>query len=47
MAVSANPKRYTNRADIEKWFKRNCEQVLGRECTLTEKGNFLTFMMTQ
>ena len=47
MAVSANPKRYTNKADVEKWFKRNCKQVLGRECTPAEKGDFITFMMSQ
>jgi hypothetical protein len=47
MAVSVNPKRYTDKADVEKWFKRNCNQVLGRECTPVEKGDFLTFMMGQ
>ena len=47
MAVSVNPKRYTNTADVEKWFKRNCKQVLGRECTPAEKGDFITFMMSQ
>jgi hypothetical protein len=47
MAVSANPKRYTNQADVEKWFRRNCKQVLGRECTPAEKGDFITFMMSQ
>ena len=47
MAVSVNPKRYTNTADVEKWFKRNCKQVLGRECTPAEKGDFVTFMMSQ
>jgi hypothetical protein len=47
MAVSANPKRYTDQADVEKWFRRNCKQVLGRECTPAEKGDFITFMMSQ
>jgi hypothetical protein len=47
MAVSTNPKRYTNRADVEKWFRRNCKDVLGRECTAVEKGDFITFMMAQ
>jgi mono/diheme cytochrome c family protein len=46
MAVSANPKRYTNKADVEKWFGSNCKQVLGRECTPAEKGDFITFMMS-
>jgi cytochrome c553 len=44
MAVSANPKRYTNQADVAKWFRRNCKDVLDRECTPVEKGDFITFM---
>ncbi len=45
MAASINPKRYTNRADVEKWFRRNCKDVLGRECTLAEKGDVLTYLL--
>lgn len=44
MAVSANPDRFTDLAQVEKWFRRNCDSVLGRECTTTEKGNFITFL---
>lgn len=44
MAVSVNPKRYQTLKKAEKWFRRNCKSVLGRECTSTEKGDFLTFM---
>ena len=47
MAVSVNPERYTDPEKVEKWFRRNCNSVLGRECTVEEKGNFLTFMMSQ
>lgn len=47
MAVSQNPARYTDPAELEKWFPRNCNQVLGRECTAREKGDFLTFMISQ
>jgi cytochrome c553 len=47
MAVSANPKRYTNQADVEKWFRRNCKDVLARACTAVEKGDFITFMTSQ
>jgi Domain of unknown function (DUF1924) len=47
MATSANPKRYTDQAKTEKWFGRNCRNVLGRECTATEKGDFITFMLSQ
>jgi cytochrome c553 len=47
MAASANPRRYTDQAKTEKWFARNCNNVLGRECTATEKGDFITFMLSQ
>ena len=47
MAVSVNPKRYTDLKKVEKWFRRNCDNVLGRSCTPVEKGNFITFMMSQ
>jgi Domain of unknown function (DUF1924) len=47
MAVSVNPKRYTDQAKTEKWFGRNCNNVLGRECTAMEKGDFITFMLNQ
>jgi len=47
MAVSRNPDRFTDAEKVEKWFRRNCNSVLGRECTPEEKGNFLTFMISQ
>jgi len=47
MAVSANPDRYSNYRKVEKWFRRNCNSVLDRECTALEKGDFLTFMYSQ
>jgi hypothetical protein len=47
MAASANPKRYSDQAKAEKWFGRNCNNVLGRECMPTEKGDFITFMLAQ
>jgi hypothetical protein len=45
LAPAANPDRLTDRHDVEKWFKRNCTQVLARECTAEEKGHFLTFLL--
>ena len=47
MAVSRTPERYTDPKKVKKWFRRNCKSVLGRECTPLEKGDFLTFMLTQ
>jgi len=47
MAISQSPDRYTDVAKVEKWFRRNCTSVLGRECTPEEKGNYITFMISQ
>jgi hypothetical protein len=46
MAPSANPERFTNAAKVEKWFKRNCKDVLKRECTAQEKGDVLTYLLS-
>ena len=46
MAPSANPERFTDAAKVEKWFKRNCNDVLKRPCTATEKGDFITYMLS-
>jgi len=47
MAPSVNPKRLTDAAFIEKWFKRNCESAWGRACTAQEKGDFLSYIRNQ
>lgn len=47
VAVSANPKRFTDRAEVDKHFVRDCASVLGRECTPLEKGDYVTFMAGQ
>ena len=47
MALSAVATRYSDPAKVEKWFKRNCTEVLGRECTPREKGDWLAWMTSQ
>ncbi|HEY0837771.1 MAG TPA: DUF1924 domain-containing protein [Azospirillum sp.] len=47
MAVSANPARFTDAAEVEKRFERDCPNVLGRACTAQEKGDFITFLTAQ
>ncbi|TAH48274.1 MAG: DUF1924 domain-containing protein [Betaproteobacteria bacterium] len=47
MAASVSPTRYTDAAKVEKWFKRNCNEVLGRECSAREKGDWLAYMTRQ
>jgi len=47
MAPSVNPERLTDPAKIEKWFLRNCKWTLGRECSVQEKADFLTFIQSK
>ncbi len=47
MAPSANAERLTDVKKIEKWFKRNCNDAWGRECTAQEKGDFLKFLLNK
>ena len=44
MAPSVNPARYTDMEKLEKWFTRNCKQVVKRECTAQEKGDVLRYL---
>ena len=45
LAPSANPERFTDPAKVAKWFKRNCNDVLGRVCTPQEQGDVLSFLL--
>ena len=40
----ANPERFANSAKVEKWFRRNCQEVVGRECSAAEKADFIQFV---
>lgn len=46
LAPAANPERFTDAKKIEKWFRRNCDDVFARECTAREKGDFMTWILT-
>lgn len=45
LAPRANPERFSDPAKVEKWFRRNCGEVLGRPCSAAEKADFITFLM--
>ncbi|PUE56144.1 cytochrome C [Limnohabitans sp. 2KL-17] len=45
MAPAFNAERLTDSAKVEKWFKRNCKDVLSRECTAIEKVDVLAYLM--
>ena len=46
LAPAFNPERFTDAAKTEKWFRRNCNDVLGRECSAGEKADVLAWLMT-
>lgn len=46
LAPSANAERFTNPAKVEKWFRRNCNDTLDRQCTPQEKGDVLAYLMS-
>jgi len=46
MAPAFNVERFTDSAKTEKWFRRNCNDVIGRECTSAEKADVLSWLLT-
>ncbi|WP_443082320.1 DUF1924 domain-containing protein [Tepidimonas sp.] len=44
LAPAANPEALTERARLDKWFRRNCGEVLGRACTAAEKADVLAYL---
>jgi hypothetical protein len=46
LAPGFNPDRFTDPAKVEKWFRRNCQDVAGRECTAAEKADVMAWLMT-
>jgi hypothetical protein len=45
LAPAANARRFTDAAKVEKWFRRNCKDVLSRECSAAEKADVLAWLM--
>lgn len=46
LAPAANPQAFTDAAKIEKWFRRNCKDVLERECSPAEKADVLAYLLS-
>ena len=46
LAPGANSERFTDNATVDKWFRRNCNDVLGRACSAQEKGDVLQYLMS-
>jgi hypothetical protein len=46
LAPAFNPERFTDPAKSEKWFRRNCNDVLARACTAAEKADVLAWLIS-
>lgn len=44
LAPAFNAKAFTDSAKVDKWFKRNCNDVLTRECSAAEKADVLAYL---
>jgi hypothetical protein len=46
MAPAFNAKAFTDSAKVDKWFRRNCKDVLSRECSAVEKADVLAYLIS-
>jgi len=46
LAPAANPKSLTDAARVEKWLRRNCNDVAGRDCSASEKADLMAWLLT-
>ena len=44
LAPARNPRAFTDAARVDKWFRRNCRDVLARECSAPEKADVLAYL---
>lgn len=44
LAPAFNPLSLTDVAKVDKWFRRNCNDVLSRECSAAEKADVLAYL---
>lgn len=44
LAPAFNPKAFTDTAKVDKWFRRNCRDVLERECSAKEKADVMAYL---
>jgi hypothetical protein len=41
-----NPKRFSNLQHVEENFTKHCHDIIGRDCTPAEKGDYITYLLT-
>lgn len=45
LAPAANARAFTDTARVDKWFRRNCKDVLQRECSAGEKADVMAYLI--
>lgn len=46
LAPAFNTARFTDPRKTEKWFRRNCNDVLSRECSAREKADVMAYLLS-
>ncbi len=46
LAPAFNPMRFTDTAKVDKWFRRNCKDVLQRDCSAGEKADVMAWLLS-
>jgi Domain of unknown function (DUF1924) len=46
LAPAFNTQAFTTTAKVDKWFRRNCNDVLKRECTSAEKADVVAYLLS-
>lgn len=46
LAPASNPLRFTDRSKVEHWFRLNCKDTVGRDCSAGEKADVMSWLLT-
>ena len=46
LAPAFNTERFADSVKTDKWFRRNCKDVLARECTAAEKADVMAYLLS-
>lgn len=46
LAPAFNAQRFTDKSKVDTWFRLNCTDVVGRDCSAAEKADVLSWLLT-
>lgn len=47
LSPAINPKRFSSIKNVEIKFTKHCNEVVGSDCTLQEKANYIAYLLTE